>query len=118
MIRQSRYPSSHTTTGQDTSHGAPDPADTVKRIDIALKLARGEGLKEIEVRLAWYEYSHLLQLKGLPWYMSASNYYGPYNERRPLKIYRGHVLKLLASGLSHIAGKTLDGDEVAFPVPV
>lgn len=63
-------------------------------MEIEAALAQVEaGALDIEVHLCWPDYQGLLGLKGLDTDARQIRAWGSGYERRPLKIYRKHVLK-------------------------
>jgi hypothetical protein len=84
-----------------------DPAATVDAIDRALAKTRGMGLTDIEICLDWLRYSDLLALKGIDWQPTERGL-DARHEDRPLKVYRGHVLRLTSNSAPQVLGRRPD----------
>lgn len=89
---------------------AYDPALTVQAIDATLNKCRALGWPEIEVCLHGILYNDLLRLKGMDWTATDMSYDATFPDR-PLKIYRGHLLRHMPHNCtcSMVYGRFLSG---------
>ena len=81
-----------------------NPADTVAAIDAALTKVEQRGLTDVRISLSWPHYRDLLALRGLPTDPKQRDFWGTGYERRPIKQYRKHTLRLVDHA-SQVVGK-------------